>query len=50
MLLQKLEPRRSKLKELFIVLKTKFEYLQAKIFVDVEGCPGNPEDYGFHHS
>jgi hypothetical protein len=41
---QKQKTRRSKLNETLIVLKKqKFEDLQTKIFIDVEGCRGHPK-------
>jgi hypothetical protein len=47
----KIKTRRSKLKQIFhSAQKTKFEDLQNKIFVDVEGCLGHPQDYDLHHS
>jgi hypothetical protein len=53
MLLQKLKIRRFKLsKDRIVLKKIKFEDLQTKIFVDVEGqgCLGHPQSYVVDHS
>jgi hypothetical protein len=46
---QKQKTRRSKLNGTRIVLKTKFEDLQTKMCVDVEGFMGNTHAYSLDH-